>query len=96
MRLLPGGVPMWGQMEKTGACCGFIITKLKEPSWRVARHGSYQLNKVKMQMKEKDQSTHLPVYAHLCDTQAIERSFRSRQRRKQRGTEIQAMRVSMG
>ena len=44
-------VPMWGQTKESGDRCGFKITKNSEPSWRVARHGSLQLNKDKMQMK---------------------------------------------
>ena len=64
-------------MQETEDCCGFTITKKSEPSWRVARRGSFQLNKDKMQIKETDQAAHLPVYMHLCEAQTVERSIRS-------------------
>ena len=41
-----------------------------------------------MQIKETDQAAHLPVYIHLCEAQAVERSIRSetaKSYRKQRG-----------
>ena len=59
--------------------CGFTKTKKSEKSWRVAR---------RMQIKETDQAAHLPVYIHLCEAQAVERSIRSetaKSHRKQRG-----------
>ena len=76
--LLPpsGAVPMWCQMKETEDCCGFIITKKNEPSWRVAEHGSVQLNEVKMQIKETDQAAHFSVYMYLCEAQTVERSIR--------------------
>ena len=79
---------MWDQMKETEGCCGFTITKKSETSWRVARHGSIQLAKDQMQIKETDQAAHLPVYIHLCEAQAVERSIRSetaKSYRKQRG-----------
>ena len=77
-------------MQETEDCCGFTITKKSEPSWRVARRGSFQLNKDKMQIKETDQAAHLPVYMHLCEAQTVERSIRSetaKSYKKQRRTE---------
>ena len=68
--ILPPDVPMWGQMEESGDCCGFIQKKSGELKWRVARHGRFQLNKDKMQIKETDLSAHLPVYIHLCESRA--------------------------
>ena len=65
--LLPpsGAVPMWGRMKETEDCCGFIITKKNEPSWRVAGHGSFQLNKVKLQIgkqnKQRTSRLHTPL-----------------------------------
>ena len=41
----PDVVPMWCQLKESGDYCGFMITKKSEPSWRVANHGSFQLNK---------------------------------------------------
>ena len=32
----PDLVPMWGQMAESGDCCGFIVPKRTEQSWRVA------------------------------------------------------------
>ena len=61
-----------------------------EQSWRVARHGSFQLNRDKMQMKEADRAAHLPVNIHFCEAQAAERSTRSeaaKQHRRKRGIE---------
>ena len=75
-------------MKETEDCCGFTITKKSEPSWRVARRGSFQLNKDKMQIKETDHAAHLPVYMHLCEAQTVERSIRSetaKSYKKQRG-----------
>ena len=57
--LPPDLVPMWGQMEESGDCCGFIQKKSGELKWRVARHGRFQLNKGKMQIKETDLAAHL-------------------------------------
>ena len=76
-----------GSNVKSGGCCGFT-TKKSETSWRVARHGSFQLTKDQMQIKETDQAAQLPVYIHLCEAQAVERSIRSKTAksyRKQRG-----------
>ena len=58
LRSPSGDVPMWGQMEETDDCCGFVTAKQEVPSLRVAWHGSYQVNRVQMQIKSKDQSTH--------------------------------------
>ena len=33
---------IWCQMEDSGDCCGLLLTKSSELSWRVARHGSLQ------------------------------------------------------
>ena len=71
-------VPMWGQMWKSGDCCGFVLTKSGEQNWRVARHGSFQLNKEKMQLKETDLAAHLPICMHLCEPRANERRARSK------------------
>ena len=30
-------VPMWGQMNDSGDCCGFISTRNNVPNWRFAR-----------------------------------------------------------
>ena len=91
----PGVVPMWGQMKESGDCCGFIIMKKSEPSWRVAKRGCFQLNKDKMQMKATDQAAHFSVYIHLCEAQTFESSARSefgKNYRKQRRTEIRCER----
>ena len=75
-------------MKESGDCCGCTKTKKSETSWRVARHGSFQLTKDQMQIKETDQAAHLPVHIHLCEAQAVERSIRSetaKTYRKQRG-----------
>ena len=75
-------------MKESGDCCGFTTTKKSEPSWRVARHGTFQLNKDKMQIEERDQAAHLLVYKHLCEAQTVERSIRSetaKSYRKRRG-----------
>ena len=68
--ILPPDVPMWGQMEESGDCCGFIQKKSGELKWRVARHAKFQLNKDKMQIKETDPAARLPVYIHLCESRA--------------------------
>ena len=73
----PDVVPMWGQGKESGDCCSFTTTMKSEPSWRVARHGSFQLNRNKMQMEERDQAAHLLVYIHICEAQTVERSIRS-------------------
>ena len=78
------------QMEETDDYCGFVIAKHEVPSLRVAWHGSYQGNRVQMQIKSKDQSTHWPVFFHLCAIKAAEKGSRSvaaRQYRKQRRRE---------
>ena len=51
-------VPMWGQTE-SGDCCGFIVPKWSEQSGRVAKHGTFQLNRDKMQIKETKQAAHV-------------------------------------
>ena len=66
----PDVVPTWCQMR-------FQNNKKSESSWRVARHGSFQLNKDKMQIKETAEAAHLPVHIHLCEAQTVERSIRS-------------------
>ena len=77
-RLLPPSGPVQlGQMKETEDCCGFVITKQNEPSWRVARHGSFQLNKDKMQIEGNRSSGTPSVYIHLCKAQTNERSIRS-------------------
>ena len=84
----PDVVPTWCQMKESGDCYGFTTTKKSEPSWRVAMHGTFQLNKDKMQIEERDQAAHLPVHIHLCEAQTVERSIRSetaKSDRKQRG-----------
>ena len=61
-----------------------------EQSWRVARHGSFQLDRDKMQMKETDRAAHLLVNIHFCEAQAAERSTRSeaaKHYRRKRGIE---------
>ena len=68
---------MWAQMEESGDCCGFIVPEWSEQSWRVVRHGSSQLNKDKMQMKETDPAAHLHSDVHLCASRATGRSARS-------------------
>ena len=88
----PDLVPMWGRMEESGDCCGFSVPKRSGQSWRVARHGSFQLNKDKMQIKETDRAAHLPVCIHFCEALAAERSPRSdaaKHYRRQRGIEIE-------
>ena len=75
--LPPDVVPMWCQLKESGDCCGFTTTKKSEPSWRVARNGSFNFKKDKVQIKEIDQAAHLPVYIHLCEAQTVERSIRS-------------------
>ena len=72
--LPPDVVPMWDQMKISGDVCGSIITQNREPSWRVAKHGSFQLNRDKMQMKETDQAAHLHVYIHFCEARAAWRN----------------------
>ena len=77
-RLLPPSIPVQlGQMKETEDCCGFVITKQNEPSWRVARHGCFQLNKDKMQIEGNRSSGTPPVYIHLCKAQTDERNIRS-------------------
>ena len=66
--LPPDLVLMWSKMEESGDCFGFIVQKRSEQSWRVARCGSFQLDKDKMQMKETDLAAHLPACIHLCET----------------------------
>ena len=86
---LPDVVPMRGQMEDSGHCCGFIITKKSVTNWRVAEHGIFQLNERKMQIRRTVQAP-LSVYIHLCETRAAERSSRSeaaKQYRRKRGEE---------
>ena len=76
----PDVVPMWCQLKESGDYCGFMITKKSEPSWRVANHGSFQLN--------KDLAAHHPVYMRLSEAQTVERSIRSetaKSYKKQRG-----------
>ena len=38
----PDVVPMWGQMEDTVDCRGFVLRTRNVPNWPVARHGSLQ------------------------------------------------------
>ena len=47
MLLLPPPilVPMWSQMEDSGDCHGYILTKKNVANWRVAKRGSLQLDK---------------------------------------------------
>ena len=83
-------VPMWCQMKVSRDCCGFFLTQSGELKWRVARHGSYQPNKDRMQMKKTDRAAHLPVNIHLCAARAVERSARSeavREYRRKEGLE---------
>ena len=40
--LPPDVVPMWGQMEDTVDCRGFVLRTRNVPNWPVARHGSLQ------------------------------------------------------
>ena len=56
---------MLSQVEETGDCCGLIIAKQEAPSWRVAWHGSYDLNKDMLQIMERDKQTHFSVYVHF-------------------------------
>ena len=84
----PDVVPMWSETREPEDCCGFTTTKKSEPSWRVAMHGSFQLNNDKVPIKETGQAAHIPVYIHLCEAQPVERSIRSetaKSYRKQRG-----------
>ena len=39
----PDVVPMWGQVEDSGDCGGFTLTKKNAPNWHVSRHGSLQM-----------------------------------------------------
>ena len=84
----PDFVPMWGQIEDSGDCCGFIPTIKNVANCRVAKHGSLQLGKEKMHFREADQGARLSVFIHHCETHAAERSARGEadtQYRKQRG-----------
>ena len=38
----PDVVPMWGKMDNTVDCRGFVIRTRSVPNWPVARHGSLQ------------------------------------------------------
>ena len=67
----PDVVPMWGQMED---CCGCIQTQKNVTNWRVARHGSLQLDKEQVQIRETDQAAHLPVCIHLCETRVQQKA----------------------
>ena len=61
-----------------------------EQNSRVARHGSFQLDKGKMQTKETDLAAHLRIQMHLREPLANERSARSeavKKYRQIRGTE---------
>ena len=86
----PDFVPVWGQMEDSGDCCGFKTKKNHVPNWRVAGHGrpSLQLKKEKMHTKETDQAAHLLIYIHFCEARAAERIARgepAKQYRRTRG-----------
>ena len=72
----PDVVPMWGETKEPEDCCGFSKTIKSEPSRRVARQGTFQLNNDKMPVKETGQAAH-PVYIHLCEAQPVERTIRS-------------------
>ena len=50
----------------------------KVTHWRVARHGSLQLNKDTIQIRVTEQATHLPVFVHFCESHIAERSARSK------------------
>ena len=64
-----------GQMEESGDCCGYMLTRSGEPSWRVARHGSFQLNKERMQINRS-------CAASLCPHPSM-RGKDSREKRSQ-------------
>ena len=88
----PDGVPnVKPKWRKTGDCCGFIVAKQKAPSWRVAWHGSYQLNRVQMQLRSTDKATHCPVYVHLVATKAAARQYRKQRRREKRKSEKESL-----
>ena len=59
----PDLVPMWEQIEDSGECCGYTLTK-NVANWRVAKHGSLQLDKEKMQIRVADQEAHFTVFVH--------------------------------
>ena len=87
---LPGVVPMRGHVEDSADCCGFIAPNRIEQSWRVVRQGSVQLNKDKMQTEATDLAPPPPIFIHLCESRAAERSSRSeaaKQHRRRCGTE---------
>ena len=46
-------------------------------NWRFAGHGSLQLRKEKVQIRETDQGSRLLVFMHLCEVLTAERSARS-------------------
>ena len=75
----PGTVPMWVQMRED--CCGFILTKRARPlgNWSVT--GAAGLNEEMLQIKERDQATHLPVCVHFFKAQATVKCFRSKDSR---------------
>ena len=52
----PDVVPMWGQMDDSGDCCGFISTTRNGPNWRFARNGNPQMENER-QTKAADQET---------------------------------------
>ena len=70
----PDLVAMWGQMEDSEDCCGFIATKRNATHWQVARHGSLQLNTEKLQIRETEQGAHLSVVMHRCEMHAADPS----------------------
>ena len=61
----PGKVPTWGHMQESDDCCGFVLTKNSQSSWRVAYHGSYELNRDKLQKRTKGKAPHLTVYVNV-------------------------------
>ena len=67
--LPPDFVPMWGT---DGGCSGFIGTTRNATTWRVAKDGSLQLKKVKLQTESEHQAAHFPVYIHLYEIHTVE------------------------
>ena len=65
----PGTSFLWGlgALENPDReCTGFLITPKRPHEWRVETHGCCKYDNAALGFGPRDQTTHLPVFLHLC------------------------------
>ena len=73
----PDLVPMWGQNEDSGDCCGFSGDHEEYYKLVGCQAWKSSVFKEKLHIKVTHQDAHLPLFMHLCEIYTVERSTRS-------------------